>query len=141
MSLTGPIVIIDDDADDLYMIGAMLDELSIPNPVRNFENGQYALDYLLTTLESPLLILCDVNMPVMNGLELRDQIEADPNLKKKSIPFIFLTTSDSYALISRAYSGTIQGYFKKWVDFATGRSELDLIVAYWKFCLHPNNFK
>ncbi|GGH21175.1 response regulator [Dyadobacter endophyticus] len=141
MSLIGPIVIIDDDVDDRDMIGAMLDELAIINPCRYFENGQAALDYLLNTAESPLLILCDINMPVMNGLELRDQIDADPYLKKKSIPFIFLTTSDSPILVRRAYSGNIQGYFKKFHSFQEGRDRLRLIINYWKYCLHPNNCK
>lgn len=141
MSLIGPIVIIDDDVDDRDMIGAMLDELAIINPCRHFENGQAALDYLLNTAESPLLILCDINMPVMNRLELRDQIDADPYLKKKSIPFIFLTTSDSPILVSRAYSSNIQGYFKKFNSFQEGRDRLRLIINYWKYCLHPNNCK
>ncbi|SEJ37715.1 Response regulator receiver domain-containing protein [Dyadobacter sp. SG02] len=139
MSLKGPIVIIDDDVDDQDMIGAMLEELALVNPSRYFENGQAALDYLLTTPESPLLILCDINMPVMNGLELRDQIDGDPYLKKKSIPFIFLTTSDSPVLVRKAYNGTIQGYFKKCNSFQEGKGQLQLIVNYWKDCLHPNN--
>lgn len=140
MSLKGPIVIIDDDIDDRDMIGAMLEELNLINAIRDFENGQVALDYLLTTLESPLLILCDINMPIMNGLELRDQIDADPYLKKKSIPFIFLTTSDSPIQVRQAYNGTIQGYFKKCNSFQEGKDHLELVINYWKLCLHPNNF-
>lgn len=141
MSLRGPIIIIDDDEDDREMIGAMLDELGLPNAIRYFENGSPALDYLLTTTESPLLILSDINMPMMNGLELRNNIDANPYLRRKSIPFIFLTTSDSHTLVLEAYNGTIQGYFKKCNNFEEGKTHLDLIITYWRLCLHPNNFK
>ncbi|MCF0075277.1 response regulator [Dyadobacter sp. CY261] len=141
MSLKGPIIVIDDDPDDREMIEAMLQELALVNQVRFFGNGQRALDYLLTTLESPLLILCDINVPIMNGLELRDQIDADPYLKNKSIPFIFLTTSDSPTLVRQAYNGTIQGYFQKCNSFQEGKDHLQLIIGYWKLCLHPNNLK
>ncbi|SDF63189.1 Response regulator receiver domain-containing protein [Dyadobacter soli] len=141
MALNGPIVIIDDDDDDRHMIYELLDDLKVTNPVRYFEHGGAAMDYLQTTSESPLLILCDVNMPVMTGLELRDRIDQDPYLKQKSIPFIFLTTSDDLALIKKAYAATIQGYFKKCSDFDSARSDLALMIAYWKRCLHPNHHK
>jgi CheY-like chemotaxis protein len=142
MALNGPIVIIDDDDDDdRHLIGEMLTELHLPNAIRYFENGEAALGYLLTTTESPLLILCDINMPVMNGLELRDRIDADPYLKEKSIPFIFLSTSDEMALLKKAYAATIQGFFKKWNDFQEGIRDLQNMVSYWKRSLHPNNRK
>lgn len=141
MSLKGPIVVIEDDEDDRHLIGEMLSELHLPNQVRYFEDGKAALEYLLSTTESPLIILCDVNMPVMNGLELRDQIDVDPYLKEKAIPFIFLSTSDEIRLLKKAYAATIQGFFRKWNDFETGTHDLKVIIDYWKRCLHPNNHR
>lgn len=138
MALTGPIVIIDDDDDDRHMLVEMLTDLRLPNGIRYFEHGKAALEYLLTTTESPLLILSDINMPVMSGLELRDQIDADPYLKEKSIPFIFLSTSDDLGLIRKAYASNLQGYFKKWANFEAGRNDLKIMIDYWKRCLHPN---
>jgi len=140
MSHTGPIICIDDDADDQLLIKFMLEDLQLPNALRLFENGRQALEYLLCTTESPFVILCDINMPVMNGLELRDQIDADPYLKNKAIPFIFLSTADSRELVLQAYSGAIQGFFKKKGHFDTGRRDLETIINYWKSCLHPNKF-
>lgn len=140
MSLTGPIILIDDDADDQYMIKCMLDDLVLPNSLHLFQNGEQAHHYLLTTLERPFLILCDVNMPVMNGLELRDQIDSNPYLKKKAIPFIFLSTSGQKDYVEKAYGGAVQGYFKKGNTYDNGRQQLDMIVQYWKSCLHPNSF-
>jgi CheY-like chemotaxis protein len=140
MSLRGPIISIDDDPDDQYLIECMIEELDLPNELLRFENGAQAHDYLLTTEDSPLLILCDINMPVMNGLELRDHIDSNPYLKQKAIPFIFLSTSAEKKQVERAFSGNIQGYFQKKSDYATGKAELSSMIAYWKSCLHPNNF-
>lgn len=140
MSLKGPIVLIDDDPDDQYLMKCMIEELKLENELRLFFNGRQAFDYFLTTGESPLIILCDVNMPVMNGLELRDKIDADPYLKKKAIPFVFLSTSVDRLLVQTAYNGTIQGFFKKENNFEEGKKTLDLIIKYWKCCLHPNNY-
>ena len=138
MSLKGPIVLIDDDDDDQYLVQSMLQELDLPNELRLFENGKHALDYLKNTAESPFLILCDINMPVMNGLELRDQIDADPYLKDKSIPFVFQSTSADFFLIKECYKGNIQGFFKKEMDMKSCIDQLDLIIRYWQVSLHPN---
>lgn len=141
MSLTGPIVVIDDDFDDQFMIQQMLEELNIVNDLRLFENGKQAHDYLLVTQESPLLIFCDVNMPIMNGLELREHIDSNPYLKEKSIPFIFFTTTKNRSVIEQAYKGTIQGFFIKPIHFELGKAVFQNIIEYWKMCLHPNKFK
>ncbi len=136
-----PIVQIEDDADDQLLIGQALEADSIPNPIRFFSNGQQVLTYLRTTTQQPLVILCDVKMPLMDGFELRDQIDANAYLKEKAIPFIFFSTWVDKELIDRAYQGTIQGYHRKRGDFDELKEELALIITYWKRCLHPNQFK
>ena len=139
MSLNGPIVLIEDDEDDQYLIRTILKDLDVKNEVRLFENGEQALQYLLVTSEKPFIIICDINMPLMNGLELRDYIDQDPQLKKKSIPFIFLSTSANKHLINKAFSSTIQGFYKKEHDYEAFKNHVHLILNYWKECLHPNN--
>ena len=139
MSQFGPIIVIEDDEDDQFLILHCLLELEEKNICHCFSNGQQAYEYLLKTDEQPFLILCDVNMPVMNGLELRERIESDPKLKDKAIPFIFLSTSDSEGLVRKAYNGTIQGFYKKAESFDELKESIRLIIAYWRRCLHPNN--
>jgi CheY-like chemotaxis protein len=139
MSNSGPIIIIDDDEDDQFLIKQCISELSVENVCRCFSNGQTAYDYLLKTEEQPFLILCDMNMPVLNGLELRNRIDADPYLKNKSIPFVFLSTSDDEALVKKAYKGTIQGYYKKQPRYNEFKESIKQIIGYWRLCLHPNN--
>ena len=136
MSLKGPIILVYDDEDDQYLIGLSLKSLQLPNELLYFGNGQEALYYLATTQEQPFLILCDVNMPIMNGSELRRQINADKVLRQKSTPFIFLTTAANTQLVQEAYDNTVQGFFKKAPDYAGLEKQLESIVVSF---LHPNS--
>ena len=138
MSKKGPIISIEDDPDDQFLLKSVLEEMKLPNPIHFFENGLEAFNYLKITAEQPFLILCDINMPIMNGLELRKRIDENSYLKKKAIPFIFLSTSGSLPLIEEAYESTIQGFYKKGNSFQAFKQQIELIVAYWESCLHPN---
>ncbi|MCE6987829.1 response regulator [Dyadobacter sp. CY323] len=140
MSLKGPIISIEDDADDQFLIRSVVEELNIPNKLLFFGNGLEALLFLETTKEQPFVILCDINMPVMNGLELRERIEKNDYLKRKSIPFVFLTTADNPLIIDTAYSSTIQGFFKKENSFTELKNRFRVIYEYWQCCLHPNSY-
>jgi CheY-like chemotaxis protein len=136
---SGPIVLVEDDEDDQFLVKRMLQELGVSNPVRLFTNGRQVLDYLMTTSEQPFIIMCDVNMPIMSGLELRQYIDADVILRDKAIPFIFLTTDASWHLIKAAYRATIQGFFKKATSYEAAKEQLQWIIGYWQHCLHPHN--
>jgi CheY-like chemotaxis protein len=138
MSVKGPIISIEDDADDQYLLKSVLEEMNLPNPLHFFENGLDALKYLEATREQPFLILCDINMPVMNGMELRKVIDNNEYLRRKAIPFIFLSTSGSPPLVEEAYRFTIQGFYKKQNNFQDFKAQIELIVGYWESCLHPN---
>src|SRR5690349_3481710 len=108
-----PIVFIDADEDDQAMFKQALAELNVVHPIVVFSDGQTALNYLQTTDQLTFLIISEMSMPGMNGLELRHQIEKDPQLRKKSIPFIFMTYPVVDYLVEEAYELTIQGLFEK----------------------------
>ena len=137
MSQKLPIVIIDDDADDRDLLGELSRELRGNYELRYFVNGVEALKYLETTDEQPFIILCDVNMPMMNGLELLEQIQKTPFLKQKSIPFIFLSTSGDTRYVTRAYALSAQGFFQKPSEINELRMILKLCFDFWAKCLHP----
>lgn len=139
MSLIGPIVSVEDDADDQYLIRQVIQELGIPNQLIFFSNGQDALNYLEITVEKPFLILCDINMPIMNGIELRQRINASEYLKRKAIPFVFFTTAANKALVQIAYDATVQGFYQKSANYTGFHQQIKLIVEYWQSCLHPNS--
>lgn len=139
MSLKGPIISIEDDEDDQFLIKRILEELDISNELLFFPNGQEALHYLEITTEQPFLILCDINMPIMNGIEFRKQIMKSDYLREKAIPFVFLTTAANQELVRTAYDETVQGFYKKSTNFAQFQEQIQLIVKYWQSCLHPNS--
>ncbi|WP_428667684.1 response regulator [Runella sp.] len=139
MSLIGPIISVEDDTDDQYLISQIIGSLDLPNELIFFPNGKTALHYLETTAEQPFLILCDINMPVMNGIELRDHINKSEFLRRKSIPFVFLTTAANAQLIRIAYDAAVQGFYKKATSYAKFQQQLKLIIEYWQSCLHPNS--
>jgi CheY-like chemotaxis protein len=109
----GPIIIIEDDTDDREILNEILQELNYGNKLIFFERCPDALHYLMSTTDKPLIIICDVNIPVMNGLELRRRICENDYLKKKSIPFVFLSTNANPKTVEEAYQMMVQGYFEK----------------------------
>lgn len=139
MTSKAPIVVIEDDEDDQLFIQEAITSLDIVNPIVFFSNGVEAVAYLMAAPEAPLVILSDVNMPAMNGLELRQLIDLNEYLKLKCIPFVFLTTASDQDLVNRAYSMTIQGFFKKERTFVGLQEQLRSILDYWDKCLHPNS--
>ncbi|WP_207515375.1 response regulator [Longitalea luteola] len=134
---SGPILIVEDDEDDRFFITNAIRKCGIQNELKYFDNGQQALDYLMDTSDKPFIILCDINMPVMDGIELGRKINGNDYLRKKSIPFIFLTTTDNPRHIEDAYKFTVQGFFKKPDDCQQLQEIIQQIFGYWTRCLYP----
>jgi CheY-like chemotaxis protein len=91
MILNNKILLVDDDSDDLEIFISTLKEIEPGVKYSIAYNGSEALDYLLRSDSMPTLILMDINMPVMNGLECLAEIKKINKLK--SIPVVMLTTS------------------------------------------------
>ncbi|MGF7218108.1 CheY-like chemotaxis protein [Spirosoma lacussanchae] len=140
MEVNGPIICIDDDTDDEVLLTPILNEIAPLSPVIFFSSAQLALDYLKTTKDRPFLIISEVSLQEMSGIELRQQIEEDSALRKRAIPFIFFTHPVYKHLVEEAYELTIQGFFEKQQSQQAMRSQLQAIVDYWSNCLHPNRF-
>jgi CheY-like chemotaxis protein len=138
MSKPGPIIIVEDDRDDEEMLKEVFQELMIPNEIKFFRTCYSLLDYLLVTTDQPFIIISDINLPVMSGVELKKKINENEYLRKKSIPFVFLTTSSNAYAVEQAYEMMVQGYFVK-PNTVNGIKEMvGLIIDYWKRCRHPN---
>ena len=135
---TGPIILVEDDPDDLEVYEMVFEEFGLKSKLLIFKTAELALDYLISTSESPFLIICDINLPAMNGLEFRGIIAANETLRKKSIPFIFITTSGSKKEIELAYAEMVQGYFVKNDTYDSIKAQLKSILGYWAICRHPN---
>lgn len=136
-----PIIIVEDDADDQYFIRTICDKLGVTGELLFFEDGLQALKYLESTQSKTFLILCDINMPVMNGLELRRKIQENILLRNKSIPFVFLSTAARLKEVEEAYDLTVQGFFLKASQLKEMEKSLELILNYWLTCKHPNSYR
>ncbi|GAB3707607.1 hypothetical protein GCM10027592_41920 [Spirosoma flavus] len=136
----GPIIFIDDDEDDRILFKPILERLAPNNQVIFFDNGQQAIDYFRTTNQPSFIIISEVSMQIVNGLELRRQLENDPQLKRRAVPFIFFTHPVDKHLVDEAYQLTIQGFFEKLPSIQQMEQQLEAIINYWKVCLHPNRF-
>jgi CheY-like chemotaxis protein len=140
MSKHGPIIWLENDNDDQHIIEEVLKVLKPSRTLRMFSKGEDLLQYLRITTEQPFLILCDVNMPGINGLQVRDEINKDENLRRKAIPFIFFSTTAEEAEVRKAYDMLVQGYFEKGNSFGELQARLKRIIDYWNDCKHPNSF-
>ena len=136
--ITDPIVVVEDDADDQYFIKTICEKLGIMGDILFFDDGKKALQYLSTTQRKTFIILCDINMPIMNGLELRRHIQEDESLRRKSIPFVFLSTAARPKEVEEAYNLTVQGFFVNASQLSDMEKTLELILDYWLKCKHPN---
>jgi CheY-like chemotaxis protein len=135
MSEEGPILIVDDNPEEHRLLKVVMEHLGVKNQLISFENGEQALHYLMNVEEAPFIILCDMDMPVMNGLELCQRIFENQFLRKKSIPFIFRTGSANVPAIARAYEMTVQGVFQKPHDYHTLEEQISTILQYWRSCI------
>ena len=135
----GPIVIVEDDLDDQEIYGEAIKAIGITNETRFFKNGQEALKYLYTTFEQPFIILSDINMPVMTGLEFKEKIQNNDFLKKKGIPFVFISTNATGQAIRKAHELSVQGYFQKPSKMEDIQKMLSILFNYWELYKHINN--
>ncbi|RPI61374.1 MAG: response regulator [Planctomycetaceae bacterium] len=115
------ILLAEDDAGHASLIEKNLRRGNITNPIVRVDNGQAVLDYLQTKLAgeqgrpaAPLLLLLDLNMPVMDGYEVLTHMKADEHMKH--IPVIVLTTTNDPREVKRCYELGCNAYVTKPVD-------------------------
>jgi len=140
MNKNGPVIVIEDDQDDQDILSEIFVRLGYKNPVIFFADGNDALDYLNKTEIVPFLILSDINMPKINGFELREKIITNEQLQVKCIPYLFFTTSANKKSVIDAYSMSVQGFFVKNNSFDKLEDTIRKIMEYWKECIAPSEY-
>ena len=141
MNKGGPIIIIEDDIDDQEILSEVFTELDYKNEIIFFPDGEQALEYLVTTEVEPFIIFSDINMPKLGGMELREKIHENEDLRLKSIPYLFFSTSAEQKHVVDAYSKSIQGFFVKPTSYKDIKETIRTIVSYWNTCVSPNYIK
>lgn len=131
-----PILLVEDDEVDVMTIRRALKELRVPNPVVVQENGEHALAWLREpTSEQPCLILLDLNMPVMSGIEFLNVVKNDDQLRK--FPIVVLTTSEEQQDKISSFNLSVAGYMTKPVDYHQFVEVMRSIDNYWSVSESP----
>ena len=127
----GPVFIVDDDEDDREFVKEVWKELGYKNELLFFQNGEAVLNHLKTKKVVPFLILCDVNLPRMDGFELKDKLLESDEMYHKSIPFVFWSSQASTEQIKKAYNLRVNGFFMKDARMDDLKSSVATIMTYW----------
>lgn len=136
MNNNKPIMLVEDDLIDSMTVKRALKDIKITNQLITTENGEDALEKLQSLEILPCIILLDLNMPKMGGLEFLSIIKQDN--RYKSIPVIVLTTSKQEKDKIESYKHSIAGYIAKPVDYMQFVETLRVIDLYWTLSELPN---
>lgn len=125
-----PILLVEDDNVDAMTVKRAFKDLKVTNPLSHTVNGEEALEYLRDPgNQRPCVILLDLNMPKMNGIEFLKIAKNDASLKK--IPIVVLTTSNEERDIVESFKLSVAGYIIKPVDYQKFVEAIKTLDLYW----------
>jgi len=135
------ILLVDDDKVDVMAVKRSFRELKIANPIIEAHNGIEALDRLRgqngrEKVPSPCLVLLDLNMPRMGGIEFLDQLRCDEALRS-TLVFV-MTTSGAEEDRARAYDMNVAGYVLKHRPGQSFLEAISMLEHYWRVIEFPN---
>lgn len=131
------IVIVDDDEDDLLISREAFEEVGLKARLVSLEDGQALIDYLRgnepysdrQAYPMPNLVMLDINMPRMNGIEVLEYVKSDASLR--SLPIVMLTNSGDPETVRRCYAMGASSYIRKPFEYGELKKALDNIRKYW----------
>jgi CheY-like chemotaxis protein len=135
------ILLVEDDSVDVMNVQRAFVKNNITNPLHIAFNGVEALNMLRGSNgkpklnPSPRIILLDINMPKMNGLEFLRELRNDEDLKSVSV-FVMTTSNDDQDKIE-AYNLNVAGYILKPLSFEKFVNAVAVLNSYWKLCEQP----
>jgi len=131
------ILVVEDNPDHLELAVLALEEHSVDTEIVAARDGAGALDFLLgagayadrDTKKQPNLILLDIRLPKLSGLDVLRSIRANP--LTSSVPVVMLTSSGEASDIASSYQGGANGFVRKPVDFGAFSDKLNRLQDYW----------
>jgi response regulator RpfG family c-di-GMP phosphodiesterase len=137
--INGNIVLIDYEKEEVEYFRHALEALNYTNvKMKDFRSSKKALDYLVQTKDCIFMIIANIDMPDMPGLELKTAIERNEETMLKAIPFIFTCATATQKDIEEAYRHSIQGFFEKPADLNQLIELLSVVMQYWFYNLTPS---
>ncbi len=133
-----PILLVEDDSVDAMTVKRAFGELKVTNELVRAINGEVALNYLKEHLDrKPCVIMLDLNMPKMNGIEFLKVMKADDELRQ--IPVVVLTTSKDDRDKMESFKACVAGYIVKPVDYRKFVEAMRVLNLYWTLSEMPGN--
>jgi CheY-like chemotaxis protein len=136
------ILLAEDSPQDVEMTLAAMDEFELANEVAVVSNGAEALDYLYGRGKFaqhgnglPVVVLLDLKMPKVDGLEVLRQLKADPKLRR--IPVVMMTSSREEQDLVRSYDMGVNAYVVKPVDFKQFTDSVRKLSCFWAMINEP----
>jgi CheY-like chemotaxis protein len=134
------ILLVEDDEVDIMNVQRAFKKNKITNPLYIARNGLEALDMLRGSNADrinpiPKIILLDINMPKMGGLEFLAEIRKDPDFKPISVFIMTTSNEESDKLV--AYNLNVAGYILKPLSFESFVTAVAVLNNYWKLCEQP----
>ncbi|WP_305909637.1 response regulator [Methylomarinum sp. Ch1-1] len=130
MNNVQPILLVEDDLVDVMTVKRAFRELEVVNVLVTVSNGEEAIAYLQQPTQGlPCVILLDINMPKMNGLECLDILKEHSLFK--NIPVIMLTSSKEQQDVDQSFIKGISGYILKPVDYDQFLASIQVLAPYW----------
>ena len=123
------ILLIEDDTIELMKLNRAMLSLNMNHKVTEVNNGEDALELLLSKNYYPDIILLDLNMPKINGIEFLSILKTNESLK--FIPTIILTTSSNKKDLLECYNIGIAGYIQKPLKYQDYISKINILLSYW----------
>ena len=125
------LMLIEDDDDHAELVEFSLEECEDPPIVRRVCDGQEALDCLLSDGggPQPVLVLLDLNLPKVNGIEVLSQLKASETLR--TVPVVILSTSGSARDRQRAYTNYANAYLVKPTEFELFSQMIQSVWTFW----------
>jgi len=132
-----PVLLVEDDTVDAMTVKRAFKDLKVVNELIHKVNGEEALTYLRDEANTkPCVILLDLNMPKMNGLEFLKVAKDDEQLKE--IPVVVLTTSKEEEDKMESFKLSVAGYIVKPVNYVKFVDAVRIIDLYWTLSELPN---
>ena len=142
MASLGRILLVEDDPKDVELTLTALDEYNLANEVVVARDGEEALDYLyyrgnftMRSSENPAVLLLDLKLPKVDGLEVLKQIKVDEKLKM--IPVVVLTSSHEEKDMVASYKLGVNAYVVKPVDFHEFVNGIKELGVFWAVINEP----
>ena len=123
------IMLIEDDIIEIMKLNRAFSTLKLRHKIIEANNGEEALKLLLEKDNLPDLILLDLNMPRMNGIEFLSILKSDDNLKY--IPTIILTTSSNNRDLLKCFEIGVSGYILKPLKYEDYVTKIQRVLQYW----------